>query len=1551
MINFDYINFELRDYQKEARVNINTIYSNEEYNRYAAVVLPTGGGKSFVSIDQILNFNHSESIGGLNSAKMLYLAPRTEILSQVKLHIVKHVLFNDIGKLSLNDLNARLSEDLGLTITIDDEWQSMTNGEKLRNILAKLSTDNIEALIKKAFPNLIFKCYQSLDSIKNEEFSFIIADEVHRLGAEEWGPEFETLVENNKNAKILGITATPERNDEKGKDMIVELSKIIYGTNVDTNKYMAQEMYLADAIEDGIVTSPRIERVNGALVKSDEYKSVLIKYKVILNGILNKYKSKEIKEIKDIYDITEQVQEIRDALENMENVIGFSARKEKETEFSLDKGTVQLIEKELEDLEKAIMNIDNERIKLYKSYKEKLDKYKKKNKDDVNKKEVKNKYAEDTKEVKNIREKLRDMGFPIDKDVEIKFPLEESVVQFIEGELKAIKEKNHSLDSQSDSLDSQSDTSIAGVLEELANNGEINLTGKYIAFLPNNTGMEYDDFLDIYKQKIEKHFENIKDENGNSIEIEFCAVSSKYDAEDNSETLKKFETASNSSGKLKILLSQNMLNEGIHVDGIDGALMYRKCDSPNVYLQQLGRCVHSINPKLSKDKQTKSPIVIDAVGNSFEQIVSNTKRTISNSYDLSSAENVKKWIKDHGRLPKEDISDVEEVGRAMTLKRLVFRYAFFITEEIANDDRIGKIVEILKDIIEKYGFVYLDNVDEKEIKENEQLDEYFSELAEKLDKNGELYKRLFGTEFFKLFNDITLIDIYNKPFIITKDYLEIRFNERFGKLNQENSGQFFTKLCEKSTGEGITKKELQREYFFDLLKELMKSQNLSEDERNAFVEYSKKLFVNLKSFSKKALFGEYFLKFSDKEEEFYKAYEKAVDSKELSKSQRVRKLLNILEVIKRFPEFESVKFPQEISIEDKEYRYSDLLDEGDGGMWNKPSEIGKNKHIKVKRGVKEILGSDSHLEEKVADELSRNYGENEFKLVNFLFNNLGKVNKGMLVYSILSELKSCGDSKLVRITPDDLDVYDIRKELAFVRGLIWQSEIDRQKGENYFKGYSMKKLIELGLMDDLEFDLFMLDVIEYMGCDEKLKEYQEIIRKDWKKSATISQPVKSFSWKKCLDGDRLKPDFATELKYAKFGLIHEFEECVSTNPNNYGEKYDENGYDREGYNKEGYNKLGFNKNKIHKNTGTKYDERGFYLEGEKYINIYSGLEFDLLGYNIYDFNKDGFERTEGPKPINPTSKFSNWHYKKPEWHRRNPDGTYDVHAYEYSSAHQRKDVHGFSSSDKKAINGFYSDGTNKKQGTGKNTYSPKKEHFYIDGLDIDGYNEYGFKLVDGVYIHRETSTIYNKDRKVYLEGKLIDYEAYLNNGGYNEYGFKLENGVYIHRDTLVEYDKCGRTFDGKEPKTNIDIKDAKGIIEILLKSNGNGLENMYKLYSQVYSITEDEAKKQIKKKLDRAIKIWKDYSPNAFDNLDLYQYFNENVNSIEARDRINAFFEICPKAREILDRKTGLSFEKIINPEQKSTSKKSTSKKGTGKKGTGEKGKKAEDDGPGSENR
>lgn len=107
----------------------------------------------------------------------------------------------------------------------------------------------IDKMIEYDLNNAEFGLYQTINAMTDEEIAridcdLIIADELHRTGATQWGKKFEHLINTHPNAKVFGVTATPIRSD--GRDMAEEY--------FEGNK--ACEISLSDAIVREILPMP-----------------------------------------------------------------------------------------------------------------------------------------------------------------------------------------------------------------------------------------------------------------------------------------------------------------------------------------------------------------------------------------------------------------------------------------------------------------------------------------------------------------------------------------------------------------------------------------------------------------------------------------------------------------------------------------------------------------------------------------------------------------------------------------------------------------------------------------------------------------------------------------------------------------------------------------------------------------------------------------------------------------------------------------------------------------------------------------------------------------------------------------------------------------------------------------------------------------------------------------------------------------------------------------------------------------------------------------------
>lgn len=200
----------LQQHQQEA---YKIVTENFKKGENASIVIPPGCGKSFVAL-QLLADNKDKNI--------LFLVPTLMIKNQIIKYISKYIPIERKNK------------------------------------------ESNSALVKRTFPNLKITTYQALLRANSEirkklKPEIIVMDEAHRAGAYKWGKAVDNLVELNPNVRILGMTATPDRMDDRpvidrwfdGKvsyqlDLLDAISKNI----VKEPQYDICEYYLKDKLDD-----------------------------------------------------------------------------------------------------------------------------------------------------------------------------------------------------------------------------------------------------------------------------------------------------------------------------------------------------------------------------------------------------------------------------------------------------------------------------------------------------------------------------------------------------------------------------------------------------------------------------------------------------------------------------------------------------------------------------------------------------------------------------------------------------------------------------------------------------------------------------------------------------------------------------------------------------------------------------------------------------------------------------------------------------------------------------------------------------------------------------------------------------------------------------------------------------------------------------------------------------------------------------------------------------------------------------------------------------
>ncbi|WCK57351.1 Helicase associated domain protein (plasmid) [Aneurinibacillus sp. Ricciae_BoGa-3] len=113
--------------------------------------------------------------------------------------------------------------------------------------------------------------------------------------------------------------------------------------------------------------------------------------------------------------------------------------------------------------------------------------------------------------------------------------------------------------------------------------------------------------LNALQQDVESWFEKAL-----NVPVKSYRMVNELGKEENHRNLDEF-TQSDDDTMVRLMFSIDMLNEGLHVDDVDGVILLRPTCSPIIYYQQIGRALQAGN--------TKQPLILDLVNN-FQAIKS-----------------------------------------------------------------------------------------------------------------------------------------------------------------------------------------------------------------------------------------------------------------------------------------------------------------------------------------------------------------------------------------------------------------------------------------------------------------------------------------------------------------------------------------------------------------------------------------------------------------------------------------------------------------------------------------------------------------------------------------------------------------------------------------------------------------------------------------------------------------------------------------------------------------------------------------------------------------
>jgi|GEM_PF-3536359 len=129
--------------------------------------------------------------------------------------------------------------------------------------------------------------------------------------------------------------------------------------------------------------------------------------------------------------------------------------------------------------------------------------------------------------------------------------------------------------------------------------------------------------LSSAKNELVEQFEKVF----NNTKVYSSTVYYKYP--ESKQRLKDFRNVKKNNS-IHLLFTIDKLNEGVHIKDVDGVIMIRKTMSPNVYIQQMARCL-----EVGKDY---SPIILDLINNSNNDFAKNCWKDIYGNekiYDMS----------------------------------------------------------------------------------------------------------------------------------------------------------------------------------------------------------------------------------------------------------------------------------------------------------------------------------------------------------------------------------------------------------------------------------------------------------------------------------------------------------------------------------------------------------------------------------------------------------------------------------------------------------------------------------------------------------------------------------------------------------------------------------------------------------------------------------------------------------------------------------------------------------------------------------------------------
>ena len=605
-------NLPLRKLQRIAYKQTEEVFAKKNF---ATAVMPTGSGKSFLAIKEMLN--HKDD-------KMLYIAPNDIILNQLEDYIYEFFGYTDYHTL---------------------------------------------------FPNLTLTTYQDLKDKKtnnlkdkyNDKYTFIILDELHRSGAPEWSKFVNELMKNQdqENIKVLGLTATPER-DRDDKDMAVYWARYFGYTDeeIELNKHLAINETLESAIKAGLLPNPKFINCLYSYKSDGTLDEMYEQINMLDDG---EKKAKAFSKYEQMCRMVEQSSGIEKILgDNLSKdgkyVVFLPVGRKKDGSY-YNKEDGSKISKQ------QAVQIINDYMILFRQYL----------------------YSNEYMKING------DQLLPIYEKITKKQELYSEDKDFLNRE--------------------QDNIMLLDMVKIKYKPAALNTFNSTIV----STIARHLGWKKLEKSVLE---ERIKIKTEDMLDVN--SLLTYYGKARNKKELAAFNKETN--GKPKLLFVMDKLNEGAHLKGVKGIVWLRplSVDSRILFYQQLGRCIHSY-PDCHIFTEEERPIVMDLVNNINTVNLKRDQSPINDLEDLKII--ITWINDNGGKLPDKNSNILEEKNYGLKLDVILYRYIkYFNNPEELNNVKYKRIIEeILRlgSIIDLWNIKIDEPTRRRKVKESEETEEKF----------------------------------------------------------------------------------------------------------------------------------------------------------------------------------------------------------------------------------------------------------------------------------------------------------------------------------------------------------------------------------------------------------------------------------------------------------------------------------------------------------------------------------------------------------------------------------------------------------------------------------------------------------------------------------------------------------------------------------------------------------------------------------------------------------------------------------------------------------